>query len=156
MRYLWKYIDNKKWNTEKKYKILLLVLSIISALSGFALWLLIPLEKLSSLGWMLCFTGYPVFISWFVAFFYSCSHEFSEGQTVNWDNNNTRSEPMNNRLISYIRHILDFFDIKLTRFAQIQLFLYVRSKTWAHWFCLLNDLPLLCKPAGGITPMKRL
>ena len=80
MNALWKYIENKNWNTETKYKALLLILSVLSAAAGFIIWLIIRTRMLASVDWMLCFIGYPVFISWFMAFFYSCRHDFTDNQ----------------------------------------------------------------------------
>lgn len=74
---LWKYIENKNWDTETKYKALLLILAVLSAAAGFIIWLIIRPRMLATVDWMLCFAGYPVFISWFAAFFYSCRHDFT-------------------------------------------------------------------------------
>ena len=80
MNRLWRYIENKDWNTETKYKFLLLIIGVLSAVAGFITWLLIRPEMFATVDWMLCFIGYPVFISWFIVFFYSCRHDFHDGR----------------------------------------------------------------------------
>ena len=83
MNHLWTYIDHKNWHEETKYRIALLLLGILFALIGFAIWLVIRIWILSSWDWMLCFIGYPIVISWLVVFFYSCRHGFHDRKPVN-------------------------------------------------------------------------
>lgn len=79
MRTLWTYLDGKNWQAGTKYKIILLLLGTVFALTGFAVWLIIRIWTLSTWDWMICFIGYPVVISWFAVFFYSCKHSFHSG-----------------------------------------------------------------------------
>lgn len=78
MHRLWSYIDSKKLHEATKYRLLLIILGLLSALAGFGIWLIIRLFALSTLDWMLCFVGFPVILSWFVVFFYSCRHDFHD------------------------------------------------------------------------------
>lgn len=80
MKILWTYIEKKKWNAETKHRVALLILGTIYALAGFAVWLVIRIWALSTWDWMVCFVGYPVAISWFVVFLYSCKHGFHDGK----------------------------------------------------------------------------
>ena len=82
MNHLWTYINHKNWHEETKYRIALLLLGILFALIGFGIWLVISIWILSSWDWMLCFIGYPIIISWFVVFFYSCRHGFHDRKPV--------------------------------------------------------------------------
>lgn len=78
MSRLWNYIGKQNWTADKKYRAALFILGIESALGGFLIWLIIQNWALSSWEWAVCFTGYPLVISWFVVFFYSCRHAFHD------------------------------------------------------------------------------
>lgn len=80
MKNLWTYIEKKKWLADTKYRVALLILGTLYALAGFAAWLIIRIWALSTWDWMVCFLGYPVVISWFVVFLYSCNHDFHDGK----------------------------------------------------------------------------
>lgn len=82
MKRLWNYIDKKDWNAEAKFHVVTLILSITSALVGFAFWQIIKPWALSTIDWMICFTCYPVFFSWVAAFYYYCSHDFHDGKSA--------------------------------------------------------------------------
>jgi len=82
MKYLWTYIDSKNWTEENKYKVVLLISTVVFALIGLAVWLIIRHWALSTLDWMICFAGYPAAFSWFVVIFYSCRHAFHNGNAV--------------------------------------------------------------------------
>lgn len=68
MNTLWNYIDQKTWEKEKKYKVLLFLVSVIAAMVGFFTWLIIQNWICSTWEWMLCFMGYPILIAWITAF----------------------------------------------------------------------------------------
>lgn len=76
---IWKYIDRKDWNSSSKYKTILIVFAVLSAVFGFTAWLIIRNWTLSTWDWMICFAVYPVIISWFALFTYSCNHDFHNG-----------------------------------------------------------------------------
>lgn len=76
MNALWTYVDSKDWSGNKKSAVVLSILGIIFALTGFIVWLVISPWTLSTPDWMICFIGYPVYFSWIIAFLYSCRHEF--------------------------------------------------------------------------------
>ncbi len=76
---LWTYIDGKKWTVRSKYQFALLVMGMLSALTGSALWLIVRIWAFSTWDWLICFAGYPAVISVFVVFFYSNKHGFHHG-----------------------------------------------------------------------------
>ena len=80
MKNIWAYIERKKWHAGTKYRVALLILGTLYALVGLAVWLIIRIWALSTWDWMVCFLGYPVIISWFVVFLYSCNHDFHDGR----------------------------------------------------------------------------
>lgn len=82
MKKLWAYIDGKSWKEATKYRAALWILGIMSALAGFTVWMIVRTWVLSTPEWMICFIGYPVVISWYVVFFYSCRHSFHNGTAV--------------------------------------------------------------------------
>lgn len=79
MKKIWSYLDNKTWHAETKFKIMLFIASIVFALLGCALWLVVRFWILSEREWLLCFIGYPIILAWMVVFFYSCRHDFHDG-----------------------------------------------------------------------------
>lgn len=80
MKNLWSYIDSKNWSRESKYKAAFFILGFLSALFGFIVWLVVRNWALQTLDWMICFIGYPVFLSWLVIVFYSCRHSFHDNK----------------------------------------------------------------------------
>ncbi|MCR5451687.1 MAG: hypothetical protein K6F00_03555 [Lachnospiraceae bacterium] len=80
---LWKYIDEKNWTASNKYKIICLLSAVLFAAIGFAVWMLIRPWILSTIDWMLCFIGYPIFFSFIVNFIYGCNHTFHDGSSIN-------------------------------------------------------------------------
>ncbi len=76
MNALWSYIDSKDWSGDKKSAAVLAILGTLFALAGFIVWLFVRPWTMSTMDWMLCFIGYPVYFSWVIAFLYSCRHEF--------------------------------------------------------------------------------
>lgn len=79
MKYLWTYIDEKNWRAETKFQVTLFILGILFALIGLVVWLVIRTWILSTWDWMICFIGYPIVLSWFFVFLYSCNHDFHDG-----------------------------------------------------------------------------
>ena len=80
MKNIWAYIERKKWHAGTKYRVALLILGTLYALVGLAVWLIIRIWALSTWDWMVCFIGYPIVISRFVVFLYSCNHDFHDGR----------------------------------------------------------------------------
>ena len=92
MKNLWTYIENKSWTAATKYKITLLLLSIAAALAGMIVWLLLRTWILSTLDWLICLAGYPVIFSWLFVFFYSCRHDYHDGNPTH-TNQETQTLP---------------------------------------------------------------
>ena len=82
MRYLWNYIEDKNWKAGTKYRAFLWVLGFIFGVIGLILWSFVQLWTLKAMEWMICFVGYPVILSWFVVFLYSCNHDFHDGRPL--------------------------------------------------------------------------
>lgn len=78
MKCIWNRIDRKNWTVDKKYIVFTLLLSILSALIGLAVWLVVKPWAFSSMDWLFCFIGYPVFFSWIAEFLYAGRHDFHE------------------------------------------------------------------------------
>lgn len=76
MRWLWMFIERKKWRSATKYKFAFLVVGTIFSIVGLIAWLIIRNWALSAWNWMVCFIGYPVIISWLVVFLYAYKHDF--------------------------------------------------------------------------------
>lgn len=80
MRYIWDNIEKKNWRAENKYKAALLILGILFGMAGLIIWGVVQIWALRSFGWMFCFVGYPVVLSWIVVLFYSGKHDFHDGK----------------------------------------------------------------------------
>ena len=68
MKYLWNYIREKEWSDQTKYMVTVLIYSLISALLGFVVWLVLRNWVLNSWEWMFCFMGYPAVAAWIGVF----------------------------------------------------------------------------------------
>ena len=79
MKSLWNYIDQKNWTEGSKYRITLIILSILFSTAGLLTWLVIRIWALQTFDWMLCFVGYPILIAILVLFFYSINHQYHDG-----------------------------------------------------------------------------
>lgn len=82
MRILWNYIDRLDWTKKAKVKLLLLLVSLVSAVIGLGIWGIVQLWCLKTWDWMLCFILYPVFAAWISVFLYSCRHSFHTGANI--------------------------------------------------------------------------
>ncbi len=79
MRTLWAYLDKKNWQAQTKFKCASWILGIMGAFIGFLLWYVILSRFLPGIEWLLFFVMFPVILSWFIAFFYSCRNDFHDG-----------------------------------------------------------------------------
>ncbi len=79
MKNLWSYIEDKNWNEDTKYAVILLIISALAAAAGLALWLLVGIWVFSAPNLAVCFVGYPVLIAMYVAILYLFRHEFQAG-----------------------------------------------------------------------------
>lgn len=79
MKYIWRYLDSKKWYAQNKYRACCAVLSVLSATIGLLVWLIIRNWLLTTPELLICLIGYPVVISWFVLYIYSWNHDFHDG-----------------------------------------------------------------------------
>ncbi len=73
---IWNLIDNKQIKTENKYRLAFLVFTVISAILGALVWLIIGQRILPGIDNALCFIGLPAVLSWLFVFIYSCNHSF--------------------------------------------------------------------------------
>ena len=80
MKHLWAYIENKNIEEKSKYRSALFIFSIIFAIAGFIVWLIVRTWILSSIDWMICFIGYFVVAAWVVVFIYAGRHAFHDGR----------------------------------------------------------------------------
>ena len=80
MRHLWAYLDKKNWQAQSKFKIASLILAVAGAIIGFLLYSVVLRYFLPQTEWFLFFIMFPMVLSWFIAFFYSCKTDFHEGR----------------------------------------------------------------------------
>lgn len=80
MNSLWYLIEKQNLSAKAKYPLIQLILGSLFALIGFILWLFVRTRGFSSADWLICFLVYPMIVSWFLIFLYSCNHEFHDGK----------------------------------------------------------------------------
>ena len=80
MKTLWTYIEEKNWKRETKYRAFTWIFAALAACIGFCVWMILRRWVLSTWDWMVCFLIYPVILSWFAVFLYSCRHTFRDKQ----------------------------------------------------------------------------
>ncbi len=73
---IWNQIDNKQIKTENKYRLAFFIFSVISAVFGALVWLIIGQRILPGLDNAACFIGLPAVVSWLFVYIYSCNHSF--------------------------------------------------------------------------------
>lgn len=81
MNKIYKMIERMDIKKERKYQLAILMMSILYMLIGLCAWLIIRTIALSSIDWMICFMGYPMFISWIRLFLYTSNHSFHTGRS---------------------------------------------------------------------------
>ncbi len=79
MKTLWRYIDERTWSAETKYRMVMLASCAAAAVAGLVFWLIVRMWVLSTVDWMLCFIGYPAVVTYFLVFLYGVDHEFHDG-----------------------------------------------------------------------------
>lgn len=79
MKYLWGFIDRRSWRIETKLLAAFLILGVILSAVGFVLWLILRSFVFNSVGWMICFIGWPFVIAFFAVFIYYFNHSNKEG-----------------------------------------------------------------------------
>ena len=79
LNFLWNHIEQLNLRAENKLRLFRIALEIPAGVIGLLLWLVIRNWCLKTWDWMICFTGYPIMTTWFVAIFYSCRHNFHDG-----------------------------------------------------------------------------
>ena len=80
LHFLWDHIEQLNLKAENKFRLFRATLEIPAGLIGLLLWFFIRIWCLETLDWMICFIGYPIIITWFIAVFYSCRHDFRDGK----------------------------------------------------------------------------
>ena len=76
MKFLWNWLDQRNWRASAKYRMALLVLSVLFGLGGALVWAIVQLWTLKTVDWLICFVGYPVVISWWLGIVYAYNHSF--------------------------------------------------------------------------------
>ena len=76
--HLWDHIDQMNIKVANKFRLFRIILEIPAGLIGLLLWLVIRIWCLKTWDWMICFIAYPVIITWLIAIFYSCRHDFRD------------------------------------------------------------------------------
>ena len=78
LNFLWNHIEHLNLRAENKFRLFRIIPGIAAGVIGLLLWLVIQNWCLKTRDWMICFIGYPVIITWFIAIFYSCRHDFHD------------------------------------------------------------------------------
>ncbi|MDO4501129.1 MAG: hypothetical protein Q4B60_07655 [Erysipelotrichaceae bacterium] len=77
MKMVWNFINEQELSVKKKTKYFLIINTVLNALIGLAIWLLIGRLFLKGLAWALCFVGYPaVFAGLIGGSLYLYNHDF--------------------------------------------------------------------------------
>ncbi len=77
MNLIWNKINSLDLSRDKKNKLFIVFMMMVSILIGAAVWFLTGRVFLKESEWLLCFIGYPaVFFGFFGGIIYLYSHEF--------------------------------------------------------------------------------
>ncbi len=79
MKNLCTYIDSKNRTARAKYRIVLLITGLLSALTGLAAWLIVRTWMFSTLGGLICFVGYPFIVTWYLTIIYLFRNALHDG-----------------------------------------------------------------------------
>lgn len=78
MKLLWDWLDQRTWRAAAKYRMALLLLSVLFGLGGALVWSIVQIWTLKTTDWLICFVGYPVLVSWYLGIVYGYNHCFHD------------------------------------------------------------------------------